>query len=156
GSTTPTSSVIGLPSCAVSDIETPDTDYEDWARTIVDTAYRLPDGYHPPDLVSLRDAGFDEDLEIRSVVVDDLTDLREAAARAGHPIAVVAAYRSYSLQADLFSRRVKNLGYAAAVSKTARPGHSEHQLGTTLDFKTLGTQTVSTSWGGSPTGMWVA
>ncbi len=153
---TPSSSVAGLPACSVSDVETLDADYDDWAKTIVDTAYRLPDGYHPPHLVSLRDAGFDQDLEIRSVVVDDLADLREAAASAGHPIAVVAAYRSYSLQADLFSRRVQHLGYAAAIAKTARPGHSEHQLGTTLDFKTLGAAAVSTSWGASPTGLWVA
>jgi D-alanyl-D-alanine carboxypeptidase len=152
----PASTVAGLPACSVADLEAPDADYEDWDRTILDTAYRLPTGYQPPDLVPLGEAGFDEDLQIRSLVVADLSAMRLAAADADVPIAVVAAYRSFTLQADLFDRRTEHLGYAVAIAKTAQPGHSEHQLGTTLDFKTQGAKSVSVTWGGTPTGLWMA
>jgi D-alanyl-D-alanine carboxypeptidase len=150
------STVAGLPACVDADLRAEDADADDWARTILDTARRLPDGYVPPDLESVGDAGFDRDLKVRALVIPDLHDLREAAADAGHPIDVVAAYRSATLQADLFRRRSQHLGYAEAITRTARAGHSEHQLGTTLDFKSLGDRSVSATWGSTPTGLWMA
>ena len=38
----------------------------------------------------------------------------------------------------------------------ARPGHSEHQLGTTIDVTTEGATDVDQSWGATPDGQWVA
>ena len=148
--------VAGLPACVDDDLPAEDADPDDWARTILDTAHELPAGYAPPDLESVDEAGFDRDLKVRAEVVDDLAALREAAADAGHPIDVVAAYRSFTLQDDLFRRRSAHLGYAVAITHTARPGHSEHQLGTAIDFKTLGAPTVSSNWGATPAGLWMA
>jgi D-alanyl-D-alanine carboxypeptidase len=139
----------------VSDRPAEDVDYDDWAGTLLDTSYRLPSSYQPPDLEPVEEAGFpEEDLMIRSFVVDDLRDLRDAAEDAGHPIDLVAAYRSYWEQKDLFDRRSENQGDAAA-NKTARPGHSEHQLGTTIDVKRQGTEDVTQGFGSTPTGLWL-
>jgi hypothetical protein len=54
--------------------------------------------------------------------------LLAAARAAGHAIRVNSAYRSYRDQARVF-RTMKESGRAA------RPGHSEHQLGTAIDLK---------------------
>ncbi len=159
-STSPTvvaSGASGLPACDVGDDETPDADYDDWARTLLDTRLRLPDGYEPPDLVPIARAGFDEhDLLVRSFVIPDLRALRDAAEDADAALDVIAAYRSYVLQSVLFQRRVHDLGMAKAIAHTAAPGHSEHQLGTTLDFKLPDEDDVDESFADTSAGRWLA
>ncbi len=71
-------------------------------------------------------------------------------------LSVIAGYRSYERQADLYERRVDELGDSEAGSRVARPGHSEHQLGTTIDVTTEGETDVDQSWGATPNGQWVA
>ena len=51
----------------------------------------------------------------------------------GTPIVIISGYRSYSYQQNLFDSRVAAEGEEAASLSTARPGHSEHQLGTAID-----------------------
>ncbi|HJP66126.1 MAG TPA: M15 family metallopeptidase [Actinomycetota bacterium] len=160
-STTPpdspaTTPVAPVPACAYGDVRAQSSGYGDWQRTLLDTEFRLPRSYRPPDLVSVSEAGFAGDFRVRSLVVDDLAALREAAANAGHPIELVAAFRSYAQQASLFERREQQLGYDRSLDKTARAGHSEHQLGTALDFKTFGAADVTESWGREPTGRWMS
>jgi len=46
----------------------------------------------------------------------------------------VSAFRSYSYQEDLFQRYSDSHGPDEANRFGARPGQSEHQLGTTIDF----------------------
>jgi D-alanyl-D-alanine carboxypeptidase len=60
-------------------------------------------------------------------VIAPLAELMAAARAAGHSLRVNSAFRSYEEQAALF-RQVKQPGRAA------RPGHSEHQLGTAVDL----------------------
>jgi zinc D-Ala-D-Ala carboxypeptidase len=151
----PSAQLAALPDCRYGSLPATDTDYGDWRVTLLDTVYRLPASYTPPNLVSTARAGFEGGFLVRRPIVKDLTALREAAEAAGHPIGVEAAYRSYRQQKQLFDKRAAKLGFAQAERKTARPGHSEHQLGTTLDFKTKGTPDVDQNWGSSPTGRWV-
>jgi D-alanyl-D-alanine carboxypeptidase len=47
-------------------------------------------------------------------------------------------------------------GYEQALKFSARPGHSEHQLGTTVDFTTAPGVPLSTRFGDSPAGKWLA
>jgi len=110
----------------------------------------------PDGLVSVAQAGFTgSPLVIRGLVVDDLAALRDAAEDAGHPIDLEAAYRSYADQASLLARRERSLGRAAALERVASPGHSEHQLGTTVDIRSLGAIDVDQDWDDDPTGAWV-
>lgn len=145
-----------LPACRYGDRRTKHPGYRWWRTTLVDTAFRLPPGYEPPDLVPVSEAGFSAPFLVRRVVVRDLAALRKAAEAAGVPIEVVSAYRSFEQQRELFERRVRQLGRVKALRRTARPGHSEHQLGTALDFKARGTVTVGVGWGETPTGRWMA
>lgn len=129
---------LAAPSCEYSDIPTNLTGYGDWPYTLVDTALMLPADYEPDDLVPLSQAGFNDDRLIRAVAIDQLAAMRQAADDAGNPIEVQSAYRSYSYQEQTFAYWVELEGREAALSSSARPGHSEHQLGTALDFRSLG------------------
>ena len=146
-----------LPACSVGDDLASDVGYDDWATTLLDTALRLPEGYAPPDLVSVGQAGFGEaNLTVRRIVVDDLADLREAAEDANQPIDIIAAYRSFAQQRRLFEARVDQFGLAKAYAHVAAAGHSEHQLGTTIDFSPPDADDVDESFGQTATGRWLA
>jgi D-alanyl-D-alanine carboxypeptidase len=129
-----------------------------WATIIVDTERALPANYGPGDLHNISDAGFPftDGLALRGFVMPDLRAMREAAARNETPIRILAGYRSYPTQVDLFGRRVDELGASEAGSRVAKPGHSEHQLGTTIDVTSENMADVDQSWGASPTGQWIA
>jgi zinc D-Ala-D-Ala carboxypeptidase len=145
------------PECTKGNTLAEDPRPSDWGRTLLDTEFRLRASYVPPELVAVTQAGFAQagGLLIRSIVIDDLRALRRAAKKAGNPVDILAAYRSFAQQQDLFERRRENLGLREAERKTARAGHSEHQLGTALDFKTEGAGDVSANWESSPAGSWM-
>ncbi len=147
-----------VPTCAVADVSTAFTGYDQWPYTMVDTHFRLPADYAPPDLVSTSEAGLNGDQRLRAFVIPHLGALAEAAAAAGHPIAVQSGYRSYHTQVVTFDYWVKVDGYAYALKSSARPGHSEHQLGTALDIRAKGGKAPwdYQDWAATPTGSWVA
>lgn len=49
------------------------------------------------------------------------------------PVYGQSAYRSYERQSILYNKAIKNYGKEKADMDTARPGHSEHQTGLTID-----------------------
>jgi zinc D-Ala-D-Ala carboxypeptidase len=155
-STTP-AVVAAPPDCTRGSERAEDRRPADWGLTLLDTQFTLPKSYVPPTLVPVSRAGFPNaaGLFVRSLMIEDLTALRQAAKDAGNPIDIVAAYRSFADQASLFQRRKDDLGLAEAERKTARAGHSEHQLGTAVDFKTLGEPDVDARWDSTPAGSWM-
>lgn len=124
-----------LPPCAFGDAVTPHHAYREWWKSLLDTTLKLRKTYVPPTLVSTRKAGVAGGGFVRPLVIDDLDALRRAAWRAGNPIEVSSAYRSYAKQTWLFGYWVDVDGMRKALVTSARPGHSEHQLGTAIDFK---------------------
>lgn len=145
-----------LPACRYDDIITTPRGYDDWAITLVDTILRVPRSYVPPDLVPVSQAGIAGHGKVRAVVIDDLRAMTEAAAAAGNAIGVESAYRSYADQVATFNSWVARSGYAAALTFSARPGHSEHQLGLAIDFRSdPGGSPFSGSWGNTPAGSWM-
>jgi D-alanyl-D-alanine carboxypeptidase len=131
-------SAADLPSCRLANVMTAQHSYAAYARTVLDSTYRLPSTYAPRDLRSTTMAGLNGGFKVRGFVIKDLKAMATAARKAGARLAVVSAYRSYSMQAASFRYWVRVLGYAAALTSSARAGHSEHQLGTTLDFRADG------------------
>ncbi|MFP5255358.1 MAG: M15 family metallopeptidase [Acidimicrobiia bacterium] len=157
-SSTTTTTIPAAPACQTGEVLTQDDPATGWQTIVVDTERALPDGYAPDDLVNISEAGFPftDGLALRSLVVADLNAMREAAAANGTPLSILAAYRSHAQQASLYERRVDDLGASEAGGRVARPGHSEHQLGTTIDVTSEGMDDVDQAWGASPTGQWVA
>jgi D-alanyl-D-alanine carboxypeptidase len=131
-----------LPACRYADGPAADAAYDAWQRTIVDTMSRLPKGYVPPDLVAVSRAGLSGGGSIRLIAIADLKALAVAGRKAGVRLAVESAYRSEARQQRTFAGWVRTSGEAEARRFSARAGHSEHQLGTAIDFKAAG--------GGSP------
>ena len=154
-SPSPTPAAPKLPSCGTADRLAPNAAYDQWRTTLLDTLHRLPPGYVPPDLVSTATVGFGSRFEIRKLAIGNLAALATAAEAAGHPLALVAGYRSFEQQRELLKLREKQLAPDAA-KRVARPGHSEHQLGTAVDFTSKGMADVNQQWGSSATGRWVA
>jgi D-alanyl-D-alanine carboxypeptidase len=151
------SAAPALPSCKIADVYTAHRGYSDWARSILDPRLRLSSSYRPSDLRSTSTAGLNSGLSVRSFVIADLKAMAAAAKSAGARLSVQSAYRSYSTQVSTFSYWVRVSGYAAAVKSSARAGHSEHQLGTTLDFKSYGGSAAwnYADWGTSAAGRWL-
>lgn len=128
-----------------------------WQSVVVDPGHRLPADFAPPDLVDLSAAGFESTGDtVRRIAVPDLTALRSAAEANGTPFIVVSAYRSYEYQQRLFDRQVEELGRARAEASTAPPGHSEHQLGTTIDVLDPAADELATAFATTPAGRWLA
>jgi D-alanyl-D-alanine carboxypeptidase len=113
----------------------------DEAMTILDRTYALPPAYAPGDLVPASEAGLTGTSGtklVRAAMLEDLAAMRDAWAAAGLSIGVESAYRTYAAQQATFDSWVARVGVAEALRRTARPGHSEHQLGTALDLTSPG------------------
>lgn len=111
---------------------------DDALLTVVTQQFSLPETYVPPDLVPLSDY-FDEsvtlgqDLYARLAIIDPLQRILDAMHEAGLRPSIISAYRSYSEQALAWQWWSGQYPGRVAIL-SARPGYSEHQLGTTVDF----------------------
>ena len=94
--------------------------------------------YTPNDLVTFRG------IRVSKRIVRDLECLLEAAKKDGLTLKVVSGYRSYSYQVNVFNswtnkelaknpKLTRKAAEELANTYSARPGHSEHQLGTVVD-----------------------
>lgn len=107
---------------------------------LVNKEYRLPSNYAPKDLVLAETSGIRVKVKgayyVRSILIEDLKGLVAQAKKDGVDISVISAYRSYSTQASTYQYWVNyNNGCVSCADKiSARPGHSQHQLGTAIDF----------------------
>jgi D-alanyl-D-alanine carboxypeptidase len=123
-----------LPACTIGDRAAPNATFDDWDRTLLDTEFTLDRDYAPTDLVAITESGVRGAGSVRALVVLDLEALGYAARKAGVELSVESAYRSYDAQRRTFDSLVDAYGRDFALESAGRPGHSEHQLGTTLDF----------------------
>jgi D-alanyl-D-alanine carboxypeptidase len=152
----PAPTVDAPPPCRYALLPARNARYGEWQRTLLDTTFALPQDYAPSDLVSVTEAGSASPEMVRSFVIPDLKALLQASERAENPVDVLIAYRSYARQQALFRAHVRSEGRTEALATTARPGHSEHQLGTTVDFRTKGQLDVPKAWESEPAGAWMA
>jgi D-alanyl-D-alanine carboxypeptidase len=107
---------------------------------LVDKRHGLPADFEPADLVSLNDLGLRvsrNDLRLRQAIMDAVLALDRAARADGITLVFSSTYRSYTYQAGLFNRYAGQYGEAQADRFSARPGHSQHQLGTAIDFGSI-------------------
>ena len=132
------SAATPLPPCRIADTLTKYRGYADWWRSLVDPEFRLASTYAPGDLRSTSYAGLNGGYSVRKLVIADLKAMYLAAAAVDRRFSVQSAYRSYATQQATFAYWVKVHGWDVAIKESARAGHSEHQLGTTLDFRSYG------------------
>ena len=88
--------------------------------------------YEPADLTNLSAFGA-RGLYIRKVAYDHLRDMvADGQKETGRPFKILSPYRSQARQQSLHAFYKKH--YPDVENFSAQPGHSEHQLGTTVDF----------------------
>ncbi len=105
---------------------------------LVNKEYQLPSTYAPSDLVSASLSGIrkGENFLLRNILINDLKELVTTAMADGIDLSIKSGYRSYSEQVSTYNYWVAvNGGIADDADKvSARAGHSQHQLGTVVDF----------------------
>jgi len=126
---------------------------------VVDKTRPLPDGYVPDDLVFLPDAvvppGF-EGRQLDAEAAEHFVELVAAAAVEGYDLRARSTYRSYDEQVWTFAYWIEQLGQTEAERISAKPGHSEHQLGMTADVTSPSVGwTLSEAFGETPEGVWL-
>jgi zinc D-Ala-D-Ala carboxypeptidase len=108
---------------------------------LVDKKHALSSDFVPTNLIPLsknRSYTLGRDgLELRSSAEVALDRMAAAARADGVTLVASSTYRSYSYQKTVYSRIVKELGQAAADRESARPGTSQHQFGTAVDFGSI-------------------
>lgn len=121
---------------------------------LVDKQHSLQADYVPPDLVDLKEYSVKiakASLLLRKAVIVDFLAMTEAARKNHVELMASSTYRSYSYQDALFKYWVKQLGLAQAEIESARPGTSQHQLGTTIDF-----DPITDDFGSLPAYRWLS
>ncbi|AFG37501.1 M15 family metallopeptidase [Spirochaeta africana] len=108
---------------------------------LVDKEYGLAADFVPAGLVSLNEyptlKTARNDLSLMAAVMPKVLALDEAARQDGIELVYASTYRSYRYQQGLFATWVERLGQEQAERVSARPGHSQHQLGTVIDFSPI-------------------
>jgi LAS superfamily LD-carboxypeptidase LdcB len=142
---------------------------------LVTKTQSLPADYAPGDLVLVNDLGIptygNEKEEMRLQAAMDLAEMFAIAQREGLQLVVRSAYRSYDTQASTFQifvdeelRLAESAGQpisreeaeARANRYSARPGYSQHQLGTTVDVTSADVAgELVIDFGQTPAGRWL-
>ena len=108
---------------------------------LIDKKHTASSSYAPKDLVFLKkNSLFDLNkagMKIRPEAYSALNEMAQAALNDGIRLLVSSAYRSYSYQENLFNYWVSVDGLEEAERESARPGTSQHQLGTAVDFGSI-------------------
>jgi D-alanyl-D-alanine carboxypeptidase len=107
---------------------------------LVDKEHSLPSGYEPEDLVELKSGSYRVNrasLMLRRAAAASLEEMASAAADKKLTLAASSTYRSYQYQSQVYNRTVSQIGQKAADRESARPGHSQHQLGLVVDFGSI-------------------
>lgn len=127
-------------------------------QEIVDRWWGMPLQYEPDDLVeppaelTIQDG---KAYLLRREACEAAEAMLRAAETDGVVIRIISAYRSGAYQKELFRRAVSRGG--AGQRYSARPGHSEHQLGTVVDLTDPAQQlNFQYAFGESVQGRWLA
>lgn len=97
----------------------------------VDKKRHLPNDYAPTDLIGKGK------FAVRSQTSKAFNKMAQAAKKDGVNLFILSGFRPYKRQEYLFNRSVKNRGIEHAEKYVARPGASQHQLGTAVDISSV-------------------
>jgi LAS superfamily LD-carboxypeptidase LdcB len=106
---------------------------EEIGREPVDRFRGIAPAYAPHDLVTIN-YGYESDRTylLRREAARACEAMIRSARADGLNIRIVSAYRAYDVQRRIYLNKLKRSGWRQKT--VAKPGHSEHQLGTTVDF----------------------
>lgn len=122
----------------------------------VDKNSALPIDYKPDDLtpVSQEHTFGNRTITLRKEAAEAFNKMASDAAKEGLSIKIFSGFRDFNYQARLYLETVEKQG--PKQDGTAAPGHSEHQLGTTVDISNDNRRTIlSGKFDETPEGRWL-
>lgn len=123
---------------------------------LVDKQHLLDKAYEPKNIILLYDVKDRKyildrtNIYLAKIAERSLQKMAEEAKKDGIEIRVSSGYRPYIYQENLFSKYVNIHGKKNALSFSAPPGASQHQLGTAVDFGT-----ITDEYADTPEGKWL-
>jgi LAS superfamily LD-carboxypeptidase LdcB len=130
-----------------------------WATSVLDPMYRLSSSYRPTNLVAITWRGVISPKGgylLKREAAAALVTMFAAAKVNKISLKIISAYRSYATQKATFAKWVALSGLQQARKYSAVPGHSEHQLGTTVDLGSVnGVSWSNPKFPTSPTVLWL-
>ncbi|MFP4378296.1 MAG: M15 family metallopeptidase [Spirochaetales bacterium] len=123
---------------------------------LVDKETPLGPAYAPQEIVALDPLSDNLALSrgghrLAAIAVEPLVRMSMAARDENITLLVSSAYRSFEYQREVYARWVDQLGQEEADRVSARPGTSQHQLGTAVDFGCICPDIAE-----QPAGRWLA
>lgn len=100
---------------------------------LVNKLNKLDKDYIPIDLEEISLQYANDNKYLRKEAKVSFEKLSSEAKLNNYKIIVVSAYRSYNYQTELFNNYVKDKGEKYTLDCSAKPGHSEHQTGLSID-----------------------
>lgn len=127
-----------------------------YLRVLVDKQHPLqPPDYKPDDLVELTNEGAFRvpraGMLLRYPAAVALEAMAREARKDDVTLTASSTWRSYQYQVEVYGRNVRQNGQETADRESARPGHSQHQLGLVIDFGSITDEFAAT-----PAGRWLA
>lgn len=121
---------------------------------LIDKKHKAESSYVPKGLIELKANEYfnlnKKGMMIRPEAYEALKEMSLAAKKDGITLLVSSVYRSYEYQDNLFNYWVRVDGLEEAERESARPGTSQHQLATAVDFGS-----ISDDFGDTAMGQWV-
>jgi D-alanyl-D-alanine carboxypeptidase len=152
--------VAGLPETPRTEIASRPGDFLELMRgvlegpqdllAVVDKIRGLSPEFTPADLVALSRFPLrtsKPDMKLRAILIPDLSAMSEAARAAGSPLVISSAWRSYQYQERLYASALARQPREEVEKTLAPPGHSQHQLGTAIDFGSIDVSFAETAAG---------
>ncbi|MFA5301179.1 MAG: M15 family metallopeptidase [Bacteroidales bacterium] len=128
-----------------------EADTSDGILILVNKNHKFPEGYRPGDLIPIDEAYNRGAMNLlRKEAASAFANMCRRAARDSITLWNRSAYRSDTVQRELFENAVRRSGLTNAEQFSARPGHSEHQSGLTTDINS-----VHYSFGNTPESAWL-
>ncbi len=113
------------------------TDLSKDTLAIINKYYKVDETYEPEDLVNMSLSYAYSGHKTREIVYENYIKMCNAAKKEeSFSLITISSYRTYSFQEALYNGYVNKNNKAYADSVSARPGHSEHELGLALDIVT--------------------
>lgn len=126
---------IGLDNSFYTNIKNAQTELGN--KILVNKYLKLNKNYIPNDLERINNKYFiDGNTNVRLLrkeAKNAFEKLSEDSINNKTPVYGQSAYRSYLRQKEIYQRSIKEYGFNNTEKDTARPGHSEHQTGLTID-----------------------
>jgi D-alanyl-D-alanine carboxypeptidase len=114
---------------------------------LADKQHSLGEGFVPADLTALSELDLTVNragMQLRKEAALALEAMSRAAEKDGVTLDISSAYRSYVNQDYLYQASIAKIGQEATDRELAKPGTSQHQLGTTIDFGSVDESFVKT------------